>query len=126
MIARNCTIKDLDAALKKINKVFYKGNVIFKHLEPKGKSFTVTLRTKDSHKSGSTLTRSGRHIPAACWHVHGNFFAALFKINPEATVITCHAKITKHYGNWVDYNVGSMMVPQYASEACECMENGLL
>jgi hypothetical protein len=125
MIARNCTVKNLQATLKEINKK-YKGNITFKKLEPFGKSFRVTLRTKDSHKFGSTIGNHGRHIPTACWHVHGNFFAALFKINPEATVITCQSKITKDAGNWGDYNVGSMMNLRYASEACECMKNGLL
>ena len=59
-------------------------------------------------------------MSSACWHVHGNFFDCLFKINKEAVIVSMSKKITEFEGNWEDSNIGSQMFPHYHSEACEC------
>ena len=63
---------------------------------------------------------AGHRSAYACWHVYGYFFEHLFEIEPDAVVRSQNRKITAHYGNWEDYNIGSQRYPYYASDACFC------
>lgn len=121
MIAKNCSIEDLERALKEVNKK-YENNITFnRYPEKYGNGIRFTLRVKDSKKAGHRIGHTGRRLINACWHVHGDFFDALFKINPEAIIIVgSNRKITKNYGNWQDWNIGSVLYPLMYSEACEC------
>lgn len=127
MIAKNCTNADLQDALKAIN-TRYADNIRFKTLAPKGKGHTFTLTVIDSHKPGSRIGQSGKRISAACWHVHGHFFDALFEIAPTAKIHSSGSLanplaarwITKDAGNWQDWNYGSSFRPAMMSELCEC------
>ena len=122
MYYRNCSVDDLEKALFIVNRK-YENNIEFKRLESSKKLFT--LKCKDSKKKGHRLhinmfngkTKKGI---SACWHVHGDFFDALFRIKPNAYVISYSKKITKKNGNWEDRNIGSMFYPVYYSESCEC------
>lgn len=125
MLFRNCTISDLQKALDEVNKK-YENNIIFNRLDARG----FTLRCKDSKKAGHRLgyyvhhkTGNRSRLVSACWHVHGDFFDALFGINPDAVIVARKNKITKESGNWEDCNIGSMMFPFYFSEACECQRD---
>ena len=115
------TAEDLREALKAVNEL-YNDNIMFKRLD--GKIFT--LRVKDSKGAGArrgyNFTKSGerRRLISACWHVHGDFFEALFKVNPRAVVHAGRRKITAEGGNWQDWNIGSLITPLYHSEACDC------
>lgn len=117
--------EDLHNALEIINKK-YEGNVEFNNFQPNGKRVSFTLKVKDSkepgHRLGMFVTSKGNHLRmvSACWHVHGDFFDALFSVNPSATVTTAGKTITRHGGNWQDWNIGSIMNPLYYSEACDC------
>ena len=120
MKARECTKEDLFKALDKINEK-YGGNVEFNRFDDKG----FTLRVKSSKGPGHRLSQSSpqKRMVSACWHVHGDFFDALFEVNPDAYVISLGDKrISKDRGNWADWNIGSRMFPMYFSEACECNE----
>ena len=118
-----CTINDLEKALAKVNEK-YDNNIIFNRLDPQG----FTLKVKDSKKAGHRLhlsynldgLHSQRRGISACWHVHGDFFDALFAVNPFAIIHSMGNKITIENGNWEDKNIGSQMFPQYHSIACEC------
>ena len=117
MIARKCTESELRAALDVVN-LQYAGNVEFKKMNfPR---FTLTV--EDSGKKGGRIGFTGRKVKAACWHIHGHFFDALFKINPAAYVWSQGGKITKDAGNWQDRNIGSIMNPLMYSDACNCAE----
>jgi hypothetical protein len=116
----------LDKALEIINKK-YEGNVIYNRLpERKGNFYHFTLRVKSSHNLGHrigfhpTSTGKNRRLVSACWHVHGDYFEAIFSIEPSAIIDVSTHRITKSFGNWQDRNIGSMMIPMYFSEACEC------
>jgi hypothetical protein len=61
-----------------------------------------------------------KRLSAACWHVHGDMFDAIFKLVPETVIMSRGNKITRQCGNWEDYNIGSQAQPVYASEACGC------
>ena len=122
MIARNCTEADLKKALDMVN-IKYSGNVIFKRLDFP----TFTLRVQDSSGPGARLHyqpwagRERRGI-SACWHVHGDFFDCLFNINPGSYVLSSGRKITKDEGNWIDWNIGSIMYPFNYSQSCHCTD----
>lgn len=132
MIAKNTTIGHLQEALNIIN-ARYGGNIKFKTLEAKGKriSFTLTVgRTSEGRGAfsktlpGVSISPDGKkRIAAACWHVHGDFFDALFKVCPGAEVSSLGKVITKDGGNWQDWNKGSMMNPVPASKCCHCKRN---
>ncbi len=130
MKAYKVTTTDMENALRQVN-VKYDGNVIWKRFEQNGSGvhFTLTVNrsTDKGGRLGQCLTTKGnrRHIAAACWHVHGDFFDALFDIQPDAYVRSMGRKITAQQGNWQDLNIGSQMNPLYYSEACDCHANGL-
>jgi hypothetical protein len=127
MKAYKVTIDQMESALRTINAK-YESNVMWKRFEPNGSgvNFTLTVRksTDKGGRLGQCLTSKGnrRHIAAACWHVHGDFFDALFDVAPNAYVRSNGGslKITKDEGNWQDRNIGSQMHPLYYSEACDC------
>ena len=122
----NATFYQLETALNDINAKF-DGNIIFNRLEQKtAKTNIFTLKVKDSKKAGHRLgyqrNKDGnrRKLINACWHVHGEFFDALFDIDENIFIWSGKSKITKDFGNWQDRNIGSIMYPLYFSEACEC------
>lgn len=125
MKAKNATIGDLENALQVVNQK-YQGNIRFKRLEQNGRGVNFTLTVNSSREPGHRLGFYGingkqKRVSAACWHAHGDFFDALFTIAPDAVVRSQGDKvITKHQGNWQDWNIGSQMQPMYFSEACEC------
>lgn len=130
MYAKHCDATDLQKALDVVNEK-YEGNVIFRRLEPRGKRWLFTLKVIDSRAPGHrrgyphfTKSGIGRRMPCACWHVHGDFFDALFDINEDAEIIVSGRDgkrcINKYGGNWKDSNIGSMMYPYYFSQACDC------
>lgn len=128
MIAKNVTAEEMHQALDAVSAM-YGNNVIWNRFEPqhtaRTKKVAFTLKVKDSKGMGAHVTINRaickhRRTPYACWHVHGHFFEALFKIAPEAVIMSKGNKITKDSGNWEDFNVGSMAYPVYASECCCC------
>lgn len=102
----------------------YENNITWNRSpEPKGRRYRFTLRCKSSYKPGHRRTFQGHHHFAACWHVHGDFFDALFTVAPNAVIrIGTGHKITKHSGNWEDRSVGSFDVPRMYSEMCDCTD----
>ena len=129
MKVKNATISTMHDALKLVNKQ-YDNNIIFKRIEPTGRQITFTLTVISSSKSGHRLglqtNKDGtrRKLSAACWHVHGDFFEALLKLNSNAVIRSSGPDgpivIDINGGNWVDRNIGSQMEPMYYSEACDC------
>ena len=132
MIIRKIKRNELEKALNKINKK-YKNNIIFNRFDQiNDSSFKITLKCKDSKKPGhrlgfknydwSTGEQIGkqRHLINACWHVHGDFFDAIFNINKDARIRSNNKLITINEGNWEDRNIGSQIYPMMYSEACEC------
>ena len=120
----HCTSGDLVRALAHVNDK-YAGNIEFNRFDKGG----FTLRVKDhtgpghrlhlSYNLGGLYSQKRSH--SACWHVHGDFFDALFEINPGAVIYSRGKRITVEDGNWEDSNIGSQMFPVYFSESCECV-----
>ena len=130
MKATFCKPEDLEKALAIVNER-YDGNIAF-HSESDiaAKSFRLVTKSYDlpgygisTHSYQMGWTPNARRKNNACWHVHGYFFDALFSVNPNAKVKSRSNTITKDYGNWEDFNVGSQICPCYASECCTCDGN---
>lgn len=119
MRVNHVTHDDMSKVLRVINKK-YNNNVIWNRYEQKGNQIHFTLRVRDSKKAGHRVSYAGRRIPSACWHVHGDFFDALFNIAPDAVVYSRGITVTKGYSNWMDWNCGSKLIPFFMSEACGC------
>ena len=120
MIFRNVDSNQMNEALAAINDRLYKGNVKWNNFNTKGRGFSATLRVENSSGPGARRSHSGRKMISACWHVHGNFFDAIFAVAPDAVITSAGKKITADSGNWVNWNAGSMMHSVCASELCEC------
>ena len=119
----NATTDQLRQALDEVNKL-YDGNVIFnRQPEPVGSRIRFTLRVKDSKGPRARLSKQGRRMTSACWHVHGDFFDTLIDLNHDIYIKTGGDKrVDYHGGNWQDWNIGSRMFPMFFSEACRCNE----
>ena len=128
MKIKNCTQDNLLKALDIVNKK-YNDNIKFKYIEQlSDKLFKLRLSICDSHSTGTKIGYRGRRVTAACWHVHGNFFDALLKENPQITITvgglpTIKVKDGKVINNWIDYGGGCGLYPSYASEECNCESN---
>lgn len=71
-----------------------------------------------------------RNVHAICWHGFWEFMMRVFDYDPDATFITA----IDRWDGLDDFlaraqqsgtrNVGSIMYPAYANEACDCVENG--
>ena len=126
MIAKNVTMEDLQKALASVNSR-YQGNIKFKTLEHKGNRISFTLTVIDSKAPGHRRTPSGKRLAAACFHVHGHLFEELFRISPEAGILSSGSLanpqkpkwITKAGGNWQDWQMGGYP-PMMVSRACDC------
>lgn len=125
---KNATREQMELALLETNKAF-DDNLAWKDIKPTGRQLQFTLTVKDSKGTGARLGRPDyfndgngkqRRIKAACWHAHGEFFEALFKIAPDSEVTARGNKINAQEGNWNDWNIGSVIYPFYHSEACMC------
>ncbi len=108
------TIKELRKALLKTNKKHgYK--LGFERIEQFTKNKVLFTLKSPSKIKGARVSHSGRNLPKASWHAHGNFFDMLFEINPNAIVTTGQKKITINEGNWQDIQIGSIMFPKLMS-----------
>jgi len=130
MKAKKVSQQEMEKALEIVNEK-YQGNVKWNRFDKNGNGFNFTLKVKDFKAPGhrlhiryddpfKTCIQKTHRSSHACWHVHGDFFDALFSINPNAVIYSNGNKITKDEGNWQDRNIGSQMFPVYYSESCEC------
>jgi hypothetical protein len=118
------TAEQVLKAIEIINSERYNGKII-QHPDSDLTKRKVRLRVKECGLP-FTLTK-GKRSRNACWHVHGDFFDALFSINPHAVVWSRGERITKEDGNWKDYAAHIVHVPYpglpesvLASQLCDC------
>lgn len=137
MKAKNCTMFELQKALDIVNEK-YQGNVKFNPDSDGPSRFTLRPVDGRRQKDGSYLPgvklstaycmglswAKKRGANSCCWHVHGDFFESLLKVQPEAVIFSAKEKIYMQdgmvVGNWQDWNIGSQMYPVYFSDCCEC------
>lgn len=133
---KNVSNQDMSKALNIINKK-YDGNIEFNRFEQKGNIIFATLKVKNANTKHGTVKgrklnqsfmmykKGIRSNGSACWHVHGDFFETLLKVQPKAIIQTAFSNVYKDnngviVGNWQDKNIGSIMHPVNYSECCEC------
>jgi hypothetical protein len=99
------TTGQLELALRMTNEEFgYQLSFeTLKQISSKRVSFTLKTPSK---VKGARMAASGRNLPKASWHAHGNFFDMLFEIAPNAIVVSQSFKITRTEGNWQDIKIG--------------------
>ena len=118
----------LEAALAVVN-VRYSGNVRLIHGTETSRWRRFTLRVLSSKGPGAKTNLTsiqGRRSVAACWHVHGDFFDALW--NLEGGSVGAYyveaGRVGRMHGrgdNWQDFNIGSQFRPVKFSQSCECV-----
>jgi hypothetical protein len=117
MYVKGLSIEGLQSILNDLNDL-YEGNLrlVIKNSSKKG-YLSFRIATYDSHKTGSKISYTGRHIPYGSWYVYGEFIDKIFEKNPTAIIYTMNKRYDKNSWQWIDYNIGSMLQPYYASEA---------
>lgn len=111
----NATFHELNLALAIVNKK-YTGNISLFDVSNVSKN-RVRFRLKAiAGLNGARKSPDGKNLPFASWHVHGEFFDALFSIREDIFIYSGGKKITIAGGNWEDRNIGSIMQPCDFSE----------
>lgn len=120
MIIKNANAEQICQALEVINETYNK-NICFNNFKREGQRYRITLRVRNSRLAGARRSGTGRRTVSACWHVHGDFFDQLLKINPNAIInLSSGLKINKDHGNWIDIELGSIYNRVYMSDLCDC------
>jgi hypothetical protein len=127
MELRKITPTEFESAVERVSQ-HYGGNLrVARGAHALGKSGTRgRVEVIDSRGPGARRSWSGRRGRYACWHVYRDVLREVFRINPDATVITGLARykgsdgFEREYPLTADKNVGSWMEPAYMSELCDC------
>lgn len=123
------TREALEGALEAVN-AGYNGNIRFRMCDSTnqaGTAYKFRLTVHDSKKEGARRSREGRRIASACWHVYGDFFEELLDRTPGAVIRSAGCAPIYRDGagdtinNWTDRNIGSLYMPFFFSQACECL-----
>jgi hypothetical protein len=123
--------QDLRAAVKTAGAEFYDNNLTFnRHPEKDGNWLHFTLRVHDSKGPGAGRSAShfnrGRRLISACWHAHRDVMRAIFKLAPDALLITALARYEGTDGFEHEFpmtgtqNVGPPIDPIARQDCCEC------
>lgn len=132
MIAKNVSREILEAAAEEIG-VRIKN---ISALNMKGTRWRVSLqpgewKDEDGDRKYQRISPStGRRVYAVCWHGFRDFFRACFRQAPDAVFQTAlntwrgSEDFELRYRDSGHRNVGSMMAPCSAAEACVCPESG--
>lgn len=132
----HCETEDVIYNALDIINGHYDGNITWRRVpylagrDRQGRNiYIVTLTVKDSKGLGARisvgLNGKARAVAAACWHVHGRFYDALWACDPNTMVEAAGRKLQGPDDNWQDWNIGSYARPLHYSEACRCEERGI-
>ena len=81
-------------------------------------------------RTSASYFNEGRKIAAVCWHGHRDFMRAIFALDPEARIKTAWADYRGSqlfediFPQTGDRNIGSMIYPISARNACACRHSG--
>ncbi len=120
------SFEQFNKALDHINND-YDGNIQVKDYSIKsGNRFSVSTRVRDTSGKGSRRAASGRKTMSLCWHGHRDLYRAIFSMNESARIKTMLANykgkenFEETYPETKNINVGSVFMPAYANELCDC------
>lgn len=83
-------------------------------------------KNRKYQRTSTSYYGNGRRVAAVCWHGHRDFMRAILARDPEARIKTAYADyrgaqdFEDSFGNTGYKNVGSMMNPVFAKDACTC------
>jgi len=124
MKIKGITESQLEQATREASTALYDGNVELRNVEHHGPWTHFKLRVNDCHKPGTHLGHQRRTV-SACWHAHRDVMRAIFRLAPDALLVTALARYEGSEGFEHEFpatgyaNVGSMMKPRARHEACE-------
>lgn len=125
MLAYHVTETDLRNAAERASKL-YGGNVALDVRGMNGRAVRFGLKVKSSRGEGAHRSWQGRRTTSACWHVHAEFFRALFEAFPNARIKSAMADYRGRDSFLSSFeltgmrNIGSQAQPCQARESCEC------
>ena len=121
MIVYKTCLNDLNEALLECNRRFA-NNITFRTCIKKTKNagtYNVRLDVRSSSANGAKQNViTGRHIHAACWHVHGVFIEELLKRG--CIISSMHNKLTTNADNWKNEELRIHGQIIMASDMCAC------
>ena len=117
MKIRGIVLSELEAALARANAV-YDGNLRLLGATSYRGGMQFRLGVYNSHAYGARLASSGkRHTPSASWEAHRDLFREVYKINPDAVIVTMLARydgsadFEKKFPATANHQMGSRMEP---------------
>ncbi len=126
MKIKGITESELRAAVQTASDEFYRGNIVFRREPEKvGRFLHFTLAVKGCGGRGAHHTAQ-RRTAAACWHAHRDVMRAIFKLAPDALLITMLARYEGSEGFEHEFpmtgaqNAGSMMQSRLRQDCCKC------
>jgi hypothetical protein len=136
MQIKNVSVTDVANAISSVNGR-YDGNIAVHddadtRYSTKGvPTFHGRITVHASKGTGAAVGYNGRAKRAACWHVFRDVFAAILEAHPTAVIKTALATYTAEtfsdvYPATGRTNVGSMIEPLDAEDACKCDDSGAL
>lgn len=139
MQIKNVTKTDVENAVWRVNARGYDGNIKVHYsadtrYSAKGvPTFNGRITVHNSHGTGAAVSYHGdsRAKAAACWHVFRDVFAEILETHPDAVIKAMYATYTAEtfsdlYPKTGEINVGSMIEPLDAEDACRCEDSGEL
>ena len=137
MQIKNVTKTEVENAVWRVNARGYNGNIKVHfgadtRYSAKGvPTFQGRLSVHSSKGAGAAVSYNGRRKAAACWHVFRDVFADILENHPEAIIKTALATYTAEtfsdvYPGTGLTNVGTMVEPLDAKDACKCEDHGQL
>jgi hypothetical protein len=137
MQIKNVTKTQVENAVWRVNARGYDGNIKVHadadtRYNAKGiPTFQGRISVHSSKGEGAAVSYNGRAKAAACWHVFRDVFADILSNHPTAVIKTALATYTAEtfsdvYPETGRINVGSMIEPLDAEDACKCEDSGEL
>lgn len=134
MQIKGITANDVAMSIARVN-TRYGGNIEL-HTDARTKwsaknvpTFQGRIWVASSKAAGAAVSYNGRAKKAACWHVFRDVFADILEMHPGAVIKTALATYTAStfsdvYPATGRTNVGSMVEPLDAEDACKCEDSG--
>lgn len=102
------------------------GATVIKECNVTGYGFHGRIIGASSAGAGVRRSWSGRRGPWACWHAYRDVMRGILTAYPHAVITSAHARYeglsgfeNTHPGT-ADINVGSMAMPAYMPDLCDC------
>lgn len=113
-------------AIAKVNEAEYNGDMIIRTMKTNPRSFDFTIRMRHADAYGAAVTRKGHRSSYACWHAHRDLMMVMFGRHHSLKLVSGIIRydgfgdFMESYAATGERNIGSMMEPVRAADACRC------